>query len=251
MFKRPFLPFFVVGFLIPLPAKATAIEAVANAPVVDVWSEPAASTASLTDDKRETQVLLGEHVLIHESSGSWVRIEATAQPEFTHHNKWEGYPGWALAAAFRPKTDKDDSAIGSYRSVRILEFAESAIGTPYLWGGLSKGQGLDCSGLVHMAYREYHRVIPRDAYEQWMKSGKIKRNDLRPNDLVFSAKANAPSTVTHVALYAGDGQLIEAPQAGMAVRKISFKEKFGKELSSVETGDRVGDRVIYFGRYLE
>ena len=65
-------------------------------PVVDVWSEPTSDSATLTADQRETQVLFGEHVIIHESSGAWVRIEAVEQPEFTHHQLWEGYPGWVL-----------------------------------------------------------------------------------------------------------------------------------------------------------
>jgi hypothetical protein len=44
--------------------------------------------------------------------------------------------------------------------------------------------------------------------------------------------------------------IIEAPQAGMDVRIISFKEKYGKDLNEVESGDRVGERVVYFGSYL-
>ena len=36
----------------------------------------------------------------------------------------------------------------------------------------------------------------------------------------------------------------------MAVRKISFKEKYGKALDDVESGDRVGRRMVYFGSYL-
>lgn len=94
-------------------------------------------------------------------------------------------------------------------------------------------------------------TIPRDAHEQWMKAKPIKRAALQPADLIFSAKADNPKTITHVALYAGDGLIIEAPQTGMAVRKISFKEKYGKALDEVESGDRVGERIVYFGSYLQ
>ena len=83
-----------------------------------------------------------------------------------------------------------------------------------------------------------------------MKARPIKRAELKPADLIFSAKAENPKKITHVALFAGDGLIIEAPQTGMVVRKITFKEKYGKALDEVESGDRVGDRVIYFGSYL-
>src|SRR5689334_11644217 len=83
-------------------AQASPRPALVAVPVADVWSEPAVSSASLTSDKRETQVLFGERVLIQESSGAWTRIEATAQSEYTHHNRWEGYPGWVLSKDLIP-----------------------------------------------------------------------------------------------------------------------------------------------------
>ena len=84
-----------------------------------------------------------------------------------------------------------------------------------------------------------------------MKAKAIKRAQLKPADLIFSAKADKPKKITHVAFYAGDGQIIEAPQTGMVVRMISFNEKYGKDLSEVESGDRVDERVVYFGSFLQ
>lgn len=84
-----------------------------------------------------------------------------------------------------------------------------------------------------------------------MKAEKIKRAELKPADLIFSSKIDNPKKITHVALYAGNDQIIEAPQAGMVVRQVSFKEKYGKDFSQVESGDTVGERVIYFGRFLK
>jgi len=84
-----------------------------------------------------------------------------------------------------------------------------------------------------------------------MKAKPITRAEIKPADLIFSAKADYPKKITHVALYVGDGQIIEAPQTGIVVRKISFKEKYGKEITEVESGDKVGERVIYFGSFLQ
>ncbi len=305
-------------------------QAVVIVPVADVWSRPLAAGETPSDDLRETQVLFGEQVLIHESSRSWVRIEAVEQPEFTHHNKWEGYPGWVPASTLSgtnvgekhatvnqmlacPCPSGNENAcfeglcephvellygsrvyytsstgqhflgqIGkdkfgrfdwthfrketSVSRNRLLEevLAILSVKTPYLWGGLSveksttalsaystSAYGLDCSGLTHLAYRVNGIIIPRDSHEQWMKAKPIKRAELKSADLIFSAKADNPKKITHVALYTGDGQIIEAPQTGMVVRKISFQEKYGKPLDEVESGDKVGERMIYFGSFLQ
>jgi gamma-D-glutamyl-L-lysine dipeptidyl-peptidase len=146
----------------------------------------------------------------------------------------------------------------------ILSSAQLLLDVPYLWGGLSPGSplipkerqtaasyGIDCSGLTYLSYRLQGVTIPRDSHEQWMKAKPIQRRDLRPADLIFSAKRSDPKKIVHVVMFAGDGgQLIEAPQTGMRVRRISFKEKFGADLSEVESGQTVGDRVIYFGSFL-
>jgi cell wall-associated NlpC family hydrolase len=145
----------------------------------------------------------------------------------------------------------------------ILKLARRMLGTAYLWGGLtapasppqplispSTQFGVDCSALVHLSYRGAGVSVPRDSHEQWMKASALKRSELRPADLIFSAKNSDPKKVTHVTLYAGGEQLVEAPQTGMVVRQISFREKYGADFTAVESGQTVGDRVIYFGRLL-
>jgi cell wall-associated NlpC family hydrolase len=138
------------------------------------------------------------------------------------------------------------------------------MGISYLWGGLSSTAtvtsaqtrdglklGIDCSGLVHVSHRQSGMKIPRDSHEQWMKAQPIKRAELKPADLIFSAKKETPKKISHVVLYAGNETILEAPQTGMLVRKISFEEKFGAKLETVENGQAVGDRILYFGRFLK
>jgi len=162
--------------------------------------------------------------------------------------------------AFFEKPNVKDPLEGTSLDTRqaLLHVASELQHTFYLWGGMSPTNsnlsfpsGIDCSGLVHLSYRVNGIEVPRDAYEQWMKAKPIKRAELKPADLIFSAKSDNPKKITHVAIYAGNGQIIEAPQTGMVVRKISFQEKYGKALDKVESGDTVGERVVYFGSFLQ
>jgi cell wall-associated NlpC family hydrolase len=229
-------------------------------PVADLRSDQRLPRSAQSDDQQQTQLLYGETVEVIQSSGDWLYVHAIEQPEFTTHQKWEGYPGWVLKKAVRvgqSKTQGTKKPTAKDIRSNILKVAEGYLGTPYVWGGLSQAdssgalRGIDCSGLTHISYRLSGLTIPRDSMDQSLKAQPIKRKDLKPADLIFSAKADDPRKITHVALYAGDSSIVEAPQTGMTVRKIPFKEKFGQALSQVESGSVVGDRVVYFGRFIK
>jgi gamma-D-glutamyl-L-lysine dipeptidyl-peptidase len=244
-------------------------KAVVIVPVADLRSDRSLAPLGQSDDKQQTQLLSGETVEVVAKEGDWVQVNAVEQLEFTTHQKWEGYPGWVLRKSLR--FGKSKNVLESFPSVlkpananadrraNILETSKKLIGTPYVWGGLSpkdpSGQtrltGLDCSGLVHLAYRVNGMMVPRDSMDQYLLASKIQRKDLKPGDLIFSSTTNKPEKITHVTIYAGNGQIVEAPQTGMVVREISFKEKYGIDFSSVESGQTAGDRVIYFGRFIK
>lgn len=124
-------------------------------------------------------------------------------------------PGGATATLPR-------SAVRVYRSARaiprptgqqIVSAARAFFKVRYLWGGTS-AFGFDCSGLVNLIYRSFGRVIPRDADAQARGGRWVPRSALRPGDLVFYGRAH----VHHVALYAGGGMMIEAPDSSSWVR---------------------------------
>jgi cell wall-associated NlpC family hydrolase len=97
---------------------------------------------------------------------------------------------------------------------KAVAFAYGALGCPYLYGGTSCHPGYDCSGLVQAAWAAAGVQIPRDTYEQWGALTHIPMSDLAPGDLIYY---NGES---HVAMYVGGGDIIDAPQTGLDVEKI-------------------------------
>jgi peptidoglycan DL-endopeptidase CwlO len=103
---------------------------------------------------------------------------------------------------------------------RAVQFAYGALGCPYLYGGTSCHPGYDCSGLVQAAWAYAGVSIPRDTYEDWADLPHIPLSDLEPGDLILF---NGES---HVGMYVGGGYLIDAPQPGMTVERVSLSESW-------------------------
>ncbi|RDI48204.1 C40 family peptidase [Nocardia mexicana] len=88
-----------------------------------------------------------------------------------------------------------------------LDAAKTKIGAQYVWGG-NGPNGFDCSGLVKWAYKQVGIDLPRTSFEQSHVGKPVAYEDLQPGDLVIQNGGG------HVAMYAGDGQILHAPQAG-------------------------------------
>jgi cell wall-associated NlpC family hydrolase len=101
-----------------------------------------------------------------------------------------------------------------------VSYAESQIGTPYVYGGDSPESGFDCSGLVVWAYGLAGVVVPRVANDQWHDEPHVALDDLVPGDLVFfgSGTASGQSYAEHVGIYIGDSAMVDAPYTGADVR---------------------------------
>ena len=98
-----------------------------------------------------------------------------------------------------------------------VDWALAQVGTPYVWGGETPGVGFDCSGLVQAAYRVAGINLPRVAQEQYDTTAKLGPGDpIQPGDLIFFGQG--PIDVTHVGIYIGNGQMVDAPHAGAFVR---------------------------------
>jgi cell wall-associated NlpC family hydrolase len=139
-----------------------------------------------------TQALEGEPLRVLEERGEWVRVETAY-----------AYPGWAL---------QDD--LGGTRDAAWLrpifadpvEHARTLLGTRYEWGGMTSA-GIDCSGLVHMAFRACGRLVPRDADQQEEAGEKLSAAALRAGDLVTYGP---PEGADHIAFWLVGGRILHA-----------------------------------------
>jgi cell wall-associated NlpC family hydrolase len=78
--------------------------------------------------------------------------------------------------------------------------------------------GIDCSGLVQQVFGAVGVRLPRTAQAQWDAVPHIARDQLQPGDLVlFEHTYPSAERITHVGIYLGDGQQINAPTEGQAV----------------------------------
>jgi cell wall-associated NlpC family hydrolase len=293
-----------------------------NKPLVDLRAVPFTYPQSWNQDpQQETQLLFGETVHVLAQRSGWAQVEAVEQPEYSHAQRWTGYPGWVPLEALNPAPAPPPTVVvtspwallqsedGQYRELpmgtrlqakeekaaaphawtiylgaqrfflprayatalaglaglprsalrqHIITQAEKLIGTPYLWGGRTPHKsstttlitGVDCSGLVNLAYRSSGVDIPRDAHEQFLRARPIPSP--QPADLVFLSAAGDPHRMVHVMLYAGNGEVIEGPGTGHVVRRIALRQRLHWSTESLEPGLQVpSGQTVWFGTYFE
>jgi len=104
-------------------------------------------------------------------------------------------------------------------SSRPVDVALRFLGVRYVFGGTDPASGLDCSGLVQLVFRQLGVALPRTAQMQYDATARLKQDELQPGDLVFFARtyADPRDWITHVGIYIGGGQQINAPTEGQVV----------------------------------
>jgi cell wall-associated NlpC family hydrolase len=106
------------------------------------------------------------------------------------------------------------SAAPIQQGIKVLQTAQSFLGTPYVWGGVTK-RGFDCSGYVQAVLKAHGFMVPRLADVQYAHSQKVKYDQLKPGDMVFFS-TYLPGA-SHCGFYLGNGEFIHASSAGKRV----------------------------------
>lgn len=100
----------------------------------------------------------------------------------------------------------------SWEGAEAVAYAIEQIGKPYEWGAEGP-DSFDCSGLTMRAWEHAGLAVPRTSQEQWAELPRVPVSSLRPGDLVVYYPE-----ATHVALYIGDGLVVQAPRPGARVK---------------------------------
>lgn len=100
----------------------------------------------------------------------------------------------------------------------IINEAMKYRGRMYQWGGASPKTSFDCSGLVQWAYKSMGITVPRVSSDQANFGRKIPLKALRPGDLVAWDNSSRNNGADHIAIFIGNGQIIEAARTGTPVR---------------------------------
>lgn len=155
-------------------------------------------------------------------------VERSAYPD--RYNRWEGMAAMLISGIETTVADPTKCAENAPASEVVntaMSFVMGQKGKGYEWGGVGPLE-FDCSGLMMIGYRNAGVAIPRTSREQYAQLPKVPLSDLQSGDLVFWAtnKQN-PGTIHHVAMYVGDGQIVEAPYEGKPIsqRKLSMTER--------------------------
>ena len=124
------------------------------------------------------------------------------------------------AGATLPGASQAGAAMTAAQLATALRAAESRVGMPYVWGAAGPA-AFDCSGLVQWSFAQAGVSMPRVAADQARTGPVMPVSQLRPGDLLFYyTDPTAPGYISHVAIYLGNGWMIEAPQPGMDVHVV-------------------------------
>ncbi|MFG3294479.1 NlpC/P60 family protein [Streptomyces sp. NPDC048179] len=126
--------------------------------------------------------------------------------ELEREAAYQAQTAW-LDTGILDEIDTKASAAGK----KAVAFATAQIGKPYVWGAEGP-DSYDCSGLTSQAWASAGQPIPRTSEEQWKQLRHIDVKDMRPGDLIIYY-----DDASHVALYIGDGAIIQAPRPGRTV----------------------------------
>lgn len=119
----------------------------------------------------------------------------------------------------------------------LIGFAKKFLGVPYEWGGTTPN-GFDCSGFVQYVYAHVGVHLPRISADQARAGKRIGLGDLKPGDLVAWDNSSRNNGADHIAIYIGNGLIIEAPRPGRSVQISNL----------YDTGEAWGVRLNIPGR---
>ena len=222
---------------IDLAMQTADLKAVIRTDVLNVRTEPS------TDAKIWTQIVKDERYSVVAQLDGWVQIELDSVDAEDGSETDKAYIStrdnnvevrYALNEAIKFSPDEIAASNAASLRSRIVNYALQFVGNPYVWGGTSLTNGVDCSGFTMKVLQNFGVSLPHYSGSQAQMGKGIKSSEMRPGDLIFYAGSNG--RVNHVAMYIGNGQVVHA-----ASRKSGIKISTWNYRSPVAIRSVLGD----------
>jgi cell wall-associated NlpC family hydrolase len=120
---------------------------------------------------------------------------------------------------------------------QIALAGDTWIGTPYVWGGTTLGDGADCSGFIQTLYKGFGVDLPRVSFQQMAAGTQVDYKGAQAGDLWGIDNSERNHGVDHIAVYIGNNEIIEAPRTGLNIRR--------RKLSPEEIRNGYFSRVLH------
>ncbi len=166
--------------------------------------------AQLASQKTSLNKLLASSKATLDSLTAAQQAQVTADTIGGTTSSSSGQSGSAPMAYTGPTGTQADKAVA---------FAYAQLGKPYVYGATGPSS-YDCSGLVQAAWAAAGVAIPRTTFEDWDSLPHIPVSQMVPGDLIIYDGEG------HVAIYVGNGYIIDAPHTGAYVERVPYDESW-------------------------
>ena len=102
---------------------------------------------------------------------------------------------------------------------QVVNEAARHRGVPYQYGASGPSR-FDCSGYTRYIYLRFHKSLPHNSAQQYATTHHVSKAAMQPGDLLFFR--NSSGRISHVALYAGNGNMWHAPHSGTVVKLVKI-----------------------------
>ena len=161
----------------------------------DAYAQQLAEAQKQAQDYKKT--ISKQEAIIRAQEAAAARANAN-----TYDGGGPGASGGIASDSYLKDPDCNPSQTTDVSGADIVAFAQQFVGNPYVWGGNSLTNGVDCSGFVHQVYAHFGISTPR--YSQAFKSvgQPVSYQNIQAGDVVVYPG--------HVAIYIGNGNIVEA-----------------------------------------
>lgn len=157
-----------------------------------------------------TSVPIGEEFEVLDFDDEWVKIGVDQDKGYVSRQ----YVDLTYELIKGVSVEETVTGVSGIRA-QIVAYAKQFVGNRYVWGGNSLTNGTDCSGFVHLIYRNFGYSIARQSSSLSHNGTRINPSSVKPGDLVFYGNG---SSINHVAMYIGNGQIVHASNARTGIK---------------------------------